>query len=273
MREITDINEIKKIELNILVHFDEFCKQHGLRYFLAYGTLIGAIRHQGFIPWDDDIDVYMPRPDYNRLIAEYNKLNPNGRFRVVRPIEDLSPFSFVKFVDNHTVKIEGSCDYARGNMGIDIDVFPLDGQPESEEEFKAWYNKLYKIYALHLRSSIETRSTLKRRILVPLFRIAVGGRKRLLKKAARLHAKYPYENSKYVGSVECTANDMNDRYQKEWFSESTEVPFEDYTFPIPKGYDPILRKAFGNYMEPPPEEHRVSWHHARFYIQDGENND
>ena len=85
MRKIETVDELKKIELDILLYFSQFCEKHGLRYFLAYGTLIGAVRHQGFIPWDDDIDIQMPREDYNKLIELYEKENTNVRYELVSP--------------------------------------------------------------------------------------------------------------------------------------------------------------------------------------------
>lgn len=261
------MNEIKRIELDILLHFDNFCKENGLRYFLAYGTLIGAVRHKGFIPWDDDIDIQMPRSDYNWLINNYNKLNSNVRYRVISPIEDDSPYSFVKFVDNNTVKVEMGIDYTKGEMGIDLDIFPLDGEPEDEDEYDKWFNKLHKIYTLHSHCSKNTQLSLKRKILVPIIRFLCGDKKKLIKKALDLHAKYPYEKSKYISVIESDFNRKRKRFEKEWFAESIEVEFEGYKLQAPCGYDNILRKIYGDYMKVPPVEYQIPCHNCKTYLK------
>ena len=214
MKKIDNVDEIKKIELDILLHIHDFCKKNGLLYFLAYGTLIGAIRHKGFIPWDDDIDIQMTRADYNWMIENYNKMNPNSRYKLISPDMCESRHPFVKFVDTHTVKIEKGLDYGDFTVGIDVDIFPLDGEPDEEYEYEKWYEKLKRIYTLHMYCSKDSKTNIKRRIIVPLIRFFTGGRERLMKTATKLHTKYPYAESKYVGVVESAFNSKKNRYKK-----------------------------------------------------------
>lgn len=110
----------------------------GLRYYLGDGTLIGAVRHHGYIPWDDDIDIRMPRPDYDELIRLFNESSKDSRYRLIEPRSKLAQHSFVKIIDSDTIKIEPYLDYKNGYLGVDIDVFPFDGCPSDEQEFTKW---------------------------------------------------------------------------------------------------------------------------------------
>ena len=127
--------EAKRVELDILLHVAKFCDEHGLRYFLAYGTLIGAVRHKGFIPWDDDIDIQMPREDYEKLLELYPKENTDEKYFLLAPEMKGAHHPYAKIIDTRTVKKELG---AKKNnpLGVDIDVFPLDGQPDGDKEFE-----------------------------------------------------------------------------------------------------------------------------------------
>lgn len=143
------LEEHKQVQLDILKFVDAFCEKEGLRYYLSDGTLLGAIRHHGYIPWDDDIDIQMPRPDLFKLIETFNKKCGNGRYRLIDPQEAIAQHYMVKIIDTETVKIEPYLNYRHGFLGVDIDVFAMDGCPEDEAEFRRWgkeirrYNKAY----------------------------------------------------------------------------------------------------------------------------------
>lgn len=258
MTEIT-FEESKKIELNILSFVADFCDKNGLKYFLAYGTLIGAIRHKGFIPWDDDIDIWMPRDDYNKLMDIFQH-SETGRYKLIRPTDKNSYHSFVKVIDTRTAKIEGNVKYKNGYLGIDIDVFPLDGQPTDNAIYLKWFNKLQKYYKLYPYLFLDHCWRLKRIISLPIIKVISGGKKNILKKTAKLHAKYSFNKSDFIGCIESCYNSKNNRYKKEWFEDAVEVEFESAVFKAPIGYDSILTQMYGDYMELPPKEKQITHH-------------
>lgn len=264
MRVIT-CDEGKKIELDILLDVAKFCDENNLQYFLAYGTLLGAIRHKGFIPWDDDVDINMPRDDYNFLMENYNQARQGTPYRLIAPIDKNSRHSIVKVIDTRTVKKEFDVKDDAEPLGIDIDIFPLDGEPSSKEEFDAWYDELQTVYKWYRYSIISTKGSLKRKLGIPVVKLVFGGKKRLLKKAAKLHGKYPYKDSKYVGAIECAYNSRGNRFNKEWFENTVELEFEGHMLKCPCGYHNILSQVYGDYMQLPPLDKQVTHHTNEMY--------
>lgn len=268
--KVIKFEEAKEIELQLLLEIARYCKENDIKYFLAYGTLIGAIRHKGFIPWDDDIDLQMPREDYNKFISTYNLENKNTRFRLIAPDDPISKHSFAKFIDTRTVKIESGIKYKNRTLGIDVDIFPIDGEPETEIDFHLWYQKLQKIYRLYGYYLINPIGNWKLRFGIPIIKFVIGGKKHLLKKAAKLHSLYPYEKSSFVGTVESAYNSPNNRYDKAWYESSVDVEFEGHMLKAPVGYDQILTKMYGDYMKLPPEDKQVTHHRNKTYWREEE---
>lgn len=258
-----DLREAQRLELEILLHIAEYCDAHGLRYFLAFGTLLGAVRHKGFIPWDDDVDLLMPREDYDTLIREYNR-SGHPYFRLVAPGDTISRHSFVKVIDTRTVKRETNFDYAPGALGVDIDIFSLDGQPEDPEEFHRWLARLQKYYRLADFPVRKCHDCRWKRLLLGLIN-GLGGKRHLLgvtikrhfqQKAQKLHRQYPYEGAAVVGMAEHFFINGNERFRPEWFQETVLLEFEGHRLKAPVGYDGVLRQYYGEYMVLPPEEAR-----------------
>lgn len=263
MKEIT-MAQAKALELDILLEFDRLCRDRGLTYYLAYGTLLGAVRHGGFIPWDDDIDVLMPRADYERLVEEFPKACAVAHYRLVSPEDPISRHSFIKIMDTRTVKIESNMDYTPGALGIDMDVFPLDGQPEGESDHRVWYEKLQRCYRMADFPVRKTYGGRKKRWPLALINF-LGGKRRWLgiaikgfwqRRALRLHRQYPYGSSSWVGMVEHCFGCEKQRYPRQLFEETTLLEFEGHLFPAPAQYDEVLRICYGDYMTPPPESER-----------------
>lgn len=252
------IEEHKKIQLDILRVFADFCDENNLRYFLAYGSLIGAIRHKGFIPWDDDIDIQMPRADYNTFIEIFNNKRKVEYICAVCPYDSNSKHPIIKLQDERTVKIETGTKYKGNNyLGVAIDIFPLDGEPENDDEYKLWYGKLMKVYRKYNYKNMSLLGgSWKRKLALPIMKILAGSKKHNLDKAAKLHERYKYEDCRFVGTIECSISTITERHSKKCFAAAIRAPFEGYEFNIPVGYDRVLRDIYGDYMQFPPEDQR-----------------
>lgn len=257
MKQMT-LEELKTTELDILTDVAEFCDKNGLKYFLAYGTLIGAVRHKGFIPWDDDIDIWMPRDDYNKFLKIYK--SKDERYCAISPYDKISRHSMAKVIDTKTVKIEDYIDYKNGYLGVDVDIFPLDGVPDNAETFKKWYKKITSYYSKYTYLVLKPKFGMRSFIFTNLLKIAGVKRSALMDKAQKMHKLYPYESSAYVGAIESKFNSSKNYFLKEWFDDSITVNFEDKQFKIPAHYDEILTQVYGDYMKLPPEDQQVTHH-------------
>lgn len=250
MEQITDLKEIQRIQLEILKEFDKYCEANHLKYFLAYGTLLGAVRDKGFIPWDNDIDVCMLRDDYNKLIKKYK----DGRFKLMS-VERLKrneyTYAHAKLIDTQTLLYESfQTDY---ELGVYIDVFPLDYLKDGEKD----YNKVCRRY--DRINYLETAKGIKGTIL------KIIGRKGLSKVNGVMHFFYK-KRAKYVGNC-CAAANRDDFYNLEWFYETQKRVFEDGIFPVPMEYEKVLERKYGNYMELPPVDERKPQHDFEAYYK------
>lgn len=258
-RKLT-IEEQQKISYSILCDVADFCEAHSIKYYLACGTLLGAIRHEGFIPWDDDVDIFMPRPDYNRFISEYN----NKQYKVLTPSKGM--FYYTKVFDPKTIKQERSIDYTKYEpIGIDIDIFPLDGMINDEEELKTILKKVERLEAF-LRLSNQP-IFYKKGIRKAFNRVfaRIMGSKRIIKMIENISQKYDYNKSEYVCRIRNSANGFTGILHKKDFDEPILKRFEDREFYVPKNYDKLLTNFYGDYMKLPPEDRRHSSHNGICY--------
>lgn len=261
LRELT-VEECKKISLDILIDVAKFCDENNITYFLSVGTLLGAIRHKGYIPWDDDIDIMMPRPDYNRFLNTYK----HEYYKVCKP--EVGMFYYGKVYDSRTVKYESNLDYKKYKpLGVDIDVFPLDGMVNDEEIVNKIYKKeciLETLWRLSNQPIFYRKNPIKaiNRIIPRII-----GTKNLIKMIEKNAQTYSYENSDYVVRMRRSPNGFTGALPKSVY-EKDYAEFEGHKFCIPKGYDEWLTKFFGNYMELPKEEDRKYLHENKCYIKE-----
>ena len=257
MREITP-NEIRKIQTKLLVDFAEFCDENGLYYTIGYGTLIGAIRHKGFIPWDDDIDVIMPRPDYEKFLelSKHKKIDPN--IDTISYKLGNSTYPFTKLIDNRT-EVEEK--FVHGTkIGVWIDVFALDGNFSND-----FLNMLHHKAARFIRKTIEIKRNdfglgttkskqILKSILYPITKLFSYNFLCLM--MDKICCIKSYEKSRYIGGV-VWGYGSKDRTKKELFMKSINVEFEGHLFKAPSNYDKYLRGMYGDYMRLPPENKRI----------------
>ena len=266
------IEEHKAIQLGIMKYVAKFCESHNLQYFLSDGTLLGAVRHKGFIPWDDDIDIQMPRPDRNKLIELFNVESQGTNYYLIQPKDPIAQHYMVKIIDVRTVKLEPYLDYSRGFLGVDIDVFELNGCPEDEKEFEEWALQIrayHKAYLYKKRNAWRTilgmgKDIIKGRLKAKF--VPFMSSTEIIDKVNALFDKYPYGNSAYVCRI---GIGDNFRLVKNVFDGYKLLRFEDAYYRVPKDYDAYLKSQYGDYMELPPEEKRVTHHVNEIYLKLG----
>ena len=265
-REVTDIREIQQMELGIMEYIHEACQKIGVKYFLAYGSLIGAVRHKGFIPWDDDMDICMLREDYEKL-QDYLIANPDERYEVMSYKNNLNyVYPFMKVQDNHTYLLEEDV-RIDSNMGIYVDIFPVDGY-EDDADFKNKMTKLIKKRQLScytFKGITNTKSLLNsliRYISVVIFYFTNTNKfVEQIDELAKSRAVADYEQVDYL-----IYKDMNKPvWKREWLEQVIVGTFEGKEFMIPKHYHEILTSDYGDYMQLPPLEQRVSHHDFKLW--------
>ena len=262
------------IIVDTLRFFTEFCKEHHLTYYCCGGTAIGAVRHHGLIPWDDDIDVFMPRPDYDRFIQLTASVQWDD-YELVTPYnKDDYPLSYAKLCNRHTTLIEEAdklCVY-----GLFIDIFPLDGAPDDIEEGHALVHRFVKTrYKLEAVSSHYSFIEYIKLLLQPkewgrfvrktiAFFFRQPYRRSLLRQLSDICYQQDYETAKNVINY-CGAYGVKELFPKEWIKDREPFNFEGITVYLPSDYDNYLRHIYGDYMQLPPEEKRVAHHHKAYF--------
>lgn len=259
-RQPIGTEESKSIQLEILNAVDRYCQEQGLRYSLAYGTLIGAVRHQGFIPWDDDIDLMMPRPDYDRFRKSFRL---PGYYLVDLAGRDDCVETFVKVCKEGTIMVDRN--FGREIWGVNVDIFPVDGAPS--DGLAAHYAVLDSIRESLFQICPYYKSVKKGRfplllkyILKRIRYFHPGSFMSLKRKLTQAQKAIPYQTAESVG-VYFAAEKTRTFFSKEVYDAIGLLPFEGRNYPAIKQYDRYLTQLYGNYMQLPPEEKRVS-HHA-----------
>lgn len=249
--------EIKKYELEILKSFASFCDKKDLRYFLCGGTLLGAVRHKGFIPWDDDIDVFMPRPDFEKFIelTGHSPISKNYETCFFRGCQNILSLPFAKICDKRTVVFEKdkSKDEYRG---LWIDVFPIDAYSTKKLANKIFALRKKFWVNLCFAFTLDLKKTKLKNAFIKKIIFKILGKEGAFKKMERVCRKYDFNKSKNVGVTVITQYGNREIMPKEALLPDSPVTFEGMEFKAPHNPDFYLKSLYGDYMQLPPEEKR-----------------
>lgn len=263
------LDELRSCEINIMDEIFDFCRRHELRIYLFGGTLIGAVRHKGFIPWDDDIDLSMPRPDYERLI-ELRNIDDFPKNLKLYDCDNISTYCypFIKIVDASTYVNENK-DYENKEIGVWVDIFPMDGAPENEEDWKKLYKKLQKKFRLMNFSQYKfgKGTSIIKIILktIPLILCKLKNANNRAREINNICKSINYNNSKYIGDlVGCYG--LQERHLKEGYETVVKLSFEGKEYEAPSNYEYYLKTRYGDYLTLPPENERITHGIEAYYI-------
>ena len=264
--------EIKSLAFQGLIWLRSVCEKYKLTYYLAYGSLLGAIRHRGFIPWDDDIDIWMPREDYDRLIDVANKILSEKWFLISHEIDNRYSFPWAKVCNTDTVLQPPR--FNNGFLyGVSIDIFPLDGcNGKNYSEAKEYMNSLKKEYSETFNrikpytGGLEGVSSIYKKYAKKTYfclaKKVFGKPGRYLDKWDSIQRNNKWDLCDYIS---CALAPVSGVWPKIYFGEKIKVQFEGELFSAPKCYDEILTLFYGDYMKLPPEEKRISHHSFHAY--------
>lgn len=253
MKKINE-EEIKKISLEIMKDIHRVCKENNIKYTLIGGSLIGAIRHKGIIPWDDDIDLAMKREEYEKFIRIYSK-NHNNQYEILTNVKNKDYYYlFAKVIDKRTLVDEQTVLDIK-DLGVFVDIFPIDNISSKKMKHTLrkikWYTK-----ALAYRITKKRRNNIKEYIKKIVFRKDF---QKYLNKIQEISLKENNKICENAGVLVCGTG-KKDIFPSEIFNEYIEVPFEDANFMIIKEYEIFLKHRFGDYMKLPPIEEQQSHH-------------
>lgn len=265
MKEIP-LKERKALQLSLLAKVDKICREKGIRYYLNSGTLLGAVRHKGYIPWDDDIDIAMPRPDYEAFYRYFTKANKDSCMQLISYRDGSSIYPFFKMIDPRTIVVEHYVD-PKYQIGVWIDIFPLDGIEKGDDSAFRLNNSIKAKYDFAIANPENATTPFRgavKKVIAPFFRKTdiYAFAKRLDETLAATPIKESNDVAMAMwGYGPCERAPYS-------ILEACELEFEGRFFCAPKEYDLYLTALFGDYMTLPPVEEREAHFCSAYWKND-----
>lgn len=270
MNELTAA-ELKTCQLQVLKAVHDYCISNSLTYYLVYGTLLGAVRHKGYIPWDDDIDIAMPRADYERFIAEFNKSDSKTAYVADISVDKNYYLDGAKVCHKKTVLIEHV--YKPAEIGAFIDLFPIDACPADAVQAQHFFDRVQSARKLLIKKNYTPPLNYKLGIKVAahfvLRFMTFKSREKIIKKINEQSRALIGNATGFVMLAVGTSVFRKSYIPDSYFGNPVPVQFEEYIFNAPAKADLLLTYWYGDYMTPPPAEQQVSHHGFKVYWKDG----
>lgn len=266
------LKDIQAFSLEILKDVHRFCIANKIMYSVSDGTLLGTIRHKGFIPWDDDIDIIMPRPFFERFCETYK----SDRFKLAyRPLNKDCYVCFARVYDDTRTRAKCNLPWCKKRVGCWIDILPADGAPDDPDIAKEYYAENHELWhnTLVMRKKTMRALTKNKPIswnlyciawkVIDMFHLLIG---RSVDRAITGAKRIRFGETGYWSQYTTTQDNCQEHNRIETFTHTIELPFEDTTVMVMNGYDEVLRNKYKNYWELPPVEKRTTFNSGnRFY--------
>lgn len=274
MKEMT-LKEIQELSLEIMDDIHEFCIVNDIKYSLAYGTLLGAIRHHGFIPWDDDIDIFMTRPNWEKFVKTFTS---SRGYKLLSPYDKDNYQIFARVCDMENSLVISPAPSCKYNIGLWIDILPIDGLPENIEDFP--FNKVVKTRErlLKLRFLKLSRkgllANIKKIIKIVIYNLCFGSINQIIDRFEKLSKTITFGSTNLCANLCCTDAIKKRKIEvlsTDDFQSYHLTSFEGRDYYIADGYDSILKTIFDDYMQLPPKEKQVKHHSQTKYYLLGDN--
>ncbi len=256
---------LRRQQIDILNEFVRICNENNLRYFLIGGTCLGAVRHKGFIPWDDDIDVGMPRIDYDKFASLYKEKLGDDYYYQDHNTDPEYPYLFAKIRKNKTIFLQDAVQKLNIHQGIYIDIFPIDGVPSDPKTMKKHFNKVMFNNYIQMSSALSYKGkTLFEKselLIIKILKFILGGKRRIANRSVKLLRRYDFDGHTKVGNLLGMIR-FKEIMDKSILCASSlrTMYFEENEYVVPVETEKYLEHIFGDYMKLPPEDKRVSHH-------------